>query len=132
LADGIFEAPRLGRSFAEVIPPSADAMDFLGQVDDLEIGGKPPRQGRRLSGREAFEEGHELAFRCRVRFPTPDGGAPGGFHCEIEVLAPLVPEHLADESAEHSNVLSERNVLGREECPSLSHAAGSDGKKNVA
>ena len=108
---------------SEVVAAPPDAMDLLGQIDDLKIGRKAAHQRLDVLGVHlaccgaivaATREGRrQLALRG-LRLTTADGLDAGGLDRLVELDAALIANHLADQSAEDRNVVAKRFVFGRE------------------
>lgn len=88
-------------------------MHLLGEIDGLKPAGERalefPRQGRRTTGDSRFEF-------CIGRGIAPTTGDREGaisLHDLEQGITALISKHLADQTAQHVNVITQGRVLGR-------------------
>src|SRR5262245_55422945 len=85
-------------------------MDPLGEVDDFEIRREGAHQRFGLTGRQAFHQSLELIVGAR------DSREARTLDALKELIAALFPQHVADQRAERTDVVLERDILRRELC----------------
>jgi hypothetical protein len=114
-AERILDAARLWACalLQKVLPPTADAMHFLGKVHDLKPGRKGAHQIARGRRRSPLHSRGKLDPRLRIAVSATDGAHPVLFHEVEERGAPLLAQDVADERAQGMHVLTQRCVLRR-------------------
>ena len=113
----LVETARLGRAaVVHVLPAAAHAMHLLRQVDHLEPGRERADQVLGFAGLASLCADDQLHRLVRVALSTADRRLPVGLHRLEELLAALVPEHLAHQLAKQVHVVAQRGVLeGKED-----------------
>lgn len=88
-------------------------MHLLGEIDGLKPAGERalefPRQGRRTTGDSRFE----FCIGRGIAPTTGDGEGAISLHDLEQGITALISKHLADQTAQHVNVITQGRVLGR-------------------
>jgi hypothetical protein len=97
----------------EVLPAPADAMHFFREVYRLEPGRECTDE---ITRHRRWTTGHALrqAFGNSLDIAPQDGFAPIAFDQRVQLVAPLLPQHLAHQHAQLVYVFTQGQVLGRE------------------
>ena len=105
--DGTRGLPHFESSSLRFASP-ANAVDSLGEVDDLEVRRERADQGFGFARRQSFYECLQLVIR------SGDRGEPGALDALEERVAALLAQHVADERAQRAHIVTERDILRRE------------------
>ncbi len=111
----------------EIGATAADAMDLFRHVDHLEPGREGADQVFGLLRRPGFRPHLQLDAGAAVVVATADRELAIPFNFREELVAALIPEHLADQRAQGVHVVAQRRVLGGERYVFAWHDRGSFG-----
>ena len=98
----------------QIVAAAPDAMNSLGEVDDLEVGGERADECFGIARRQGPHQRVQLVIRRR------DRGLAGALDELEETIATLLTQNVSDECAECAHVVPERDVLWSKLCQEAS------------
>ena len=118
LCDRRPQAALLGsRGRAQIVAPSPDAVNALGEIDDFEIRGERADQRFGIAGRQPRHQRVQLVIRprpCPRPRPRPrNRGVPRALYELEERVATLLAQHVPDQCAEGADIVSQLRIFRR-------------------